>query len=292
MQNIIEIPKTEADEFAKYIRSERASFIEPASAVVEALFGEDAKVQELLSQNGFSTTIQVMREQAYHHFLEQEAEFNRKVMSDLSRRFSTPKALIDQLISTDVLSKSGDELRHTIERISGAYAGSVTPYIYSLCLSNTQSRRSRAGRTFEQVIYRLYDACGFPFESQTKVGKAQFQGKGFGKMVDSLLPSIDAFDQRRDRVIIGTMKTTLRERWQEVVEEINRAGLPKIYLLTTDESISKPGADKMGQSNIVLVVLESVKNKPQFKGMHHIISFETYFSQEIPEVIDYWSRHV
>jgi hypothetical protein len=34
------------------------------------------------------------------------------------------------------------------------------------------------------------------------------------------------------------MKTSLRERWQEVAEEIERTKIPEIHLLTVDEDIS------------------------------------------------------
>ena len=84
------------------------------------------------------------------------------------------------------------------------------------------------------------------------------------------------------------MKTTLRERWQEVVEEISRSNLPNIHLLTVDEDISDSKAEQMSQHNIVLVVLQSVKQQPALKNKRSIIDFENYFLTEIPQVMDYW----
>ena len=120
------------------------------------------------------------------------------------------------------------------------------------------------------------------------VGKSTFEGQGLGKMVDSLLPSIECFKQRRDKVIIGTMKTTLRERWQEVIEEIQRTGLPSIHLLTMDDDISENKAIQMGKHNVIIVVPDYVKSTKQLIEKRNIVSFETYFLQEIPDMMKYW----
>jgi hypothetical protein len=45
------------------------------------------------------------------------------------------------------------------------------------------------------------------------------------------------------------MKTSLRERWQEVAEEIERTKIPEIHLLTVDEDIPKNKAQEMANHN-------------------------------------------
>ena len=87
------------------------------------------------------------------------------------------------------------------------------------------------------------------------------------------------------------MKTTLRERWQEVVEEITRSNLLNIYLLTVDEDISILKAKQMAEHNIVLVVLKKIKEQPSLNKMRNIIDFETFFTKEIPSVMDYWENN-
>lgn len=84
------------------------------------------------------------------------------------------------------------------------------------------------------------------------------------------------------------MKTTLRERWQEVVEEVVRSNLPNIYLLTVDDDISVSKATQMAEHNITLVVLNRVKQQDKLSGKRNIISFESYFFDEIPHVLEYW----
>ena len=46
----------------------------------------------------------------------------------------------------------------------------------------------------------------------------------------------------------------------------------------------------MAQHNIVLVVLESVKKQAKLKNKRSIIDFESYFTDEIPRVMDYWDK--
>ena len=84
------------------------------------------------------------------------------------------------------------------------------------------------------------------------------------------------------------MKTTLRERWQEVVEEIGRSNVPGIYLLTVDEDISEKKVKQIGMHNITLVVLNSVKVLRKMKNEYNVIDFETYFNKDIPEVLNHW----
>ena len=95
----------------------------------------------------------------------------------------------------------------------------------------------------------------------------------------------------RNKTIVGSMKTTLRERWQEVVEEITRSNLPNIYLLTVDEDISILKAKQMAEHNIVPVVLKKIKEQPSLNKMRNIIDFETFFTKEIPSVMDYWENN-
>lgn len=131
---------------------------------------------------------------------------------------------------------------------------------------------------------------GYPFDSQSQVGKEVFAKLGLGKLVDSILPGIDAFNERRDKTVIGTMKTTLRERWQEVVEEVSRSNVPNIYLLTVDDDISENKVIQMNNHNIVLVVPQSIKKQPHLKDKRSVIDFESYFLEEIPNVMKYWKK--
>ena len=288
---LTKIPESEEKAFKKLIIDYRKKYVKSPTQNVEEVFVlEKDTLDNLVAKGNVSEGIAILRERVYEEFLKNEAEFNKIIITDLCDNLNTPKSIINAVISENLPSLQEGEIEQTIKRICGEYAGHISPYIYQISLSNTQSRRSRAGKAFEAIIYKLYETYGYDYVSQGQIGKKNFTEKGLGKMVDSLLPSIEAFDQRRDKVVIGTMKTTLRERWQEVVEEVSRAGLPKIYLLTMDEDISDSKAQQMGKHNIVLVVPEWVKKQEKLSKYRNIISFEDYFTEEIPDVLKYWKN--
>lgn len=289
---LISIPEIEKLKFQKLIREYRSRLIRGAKEIVEEIFTSNQNIiSEVQERRNISEVIHQLREEAYLSFLKDEAKFNVEVLRDISLLLDTPRNILDNLIATqNLLTLPTSELINVVRKTCGEYAGYISPYIYELSLSNTQSRRSRAGKTFEQVIYKLYETFSYEFVSQGQLGKEVFKAKGLGKMVDSLLPSITAFEMRRDKVIIGTMKTTLRERWQEVVEEINRTGLPSIYLLTMDDDISESKATQMRHHNVVLVVPKAVKAQSSLVKMPNIIDFESYFLEEIPEKLKFWSK--
>lgn len=288
---LTKIPEAEEEAFKNLIKSYRKKYVKNPTENVEEVFLIEKKTLDCLVEKGnVSEVVSILRERTFEEFLKNEAEFNKIIITELCNNLNTPKIIIEAVISKNLPSLQGEKIEQTIKRICGEYAGHISPYIYSISLSNTQSRRSRAGKTFEAIIYKLYEIYGYSYVSQGKIGKKNFTERGLGKMVDSLLPHIEAFEQRRDKVVIGTMKTTLRERWQEVVEEVSRTSLPKIYLLTIDENIAESKAQQMGKHNIVFVVPLWVKNQPKLIKYGNIISFEDYFKEEIPDVLKYWEN--
>ena len=295
MENIeifSELPEEEKNRFGKLIKSLRSKLIRAPKEIVEDIFEKNNQlIEEVKSNHNISDLISDLREKIWQSYLIDESKFNVEVVKEISVNWDTPKYILENLLDRDIFANQNKEaLIKNMHEICGTYAGYISPYIYNLCLSNTNSRRSRAGTTFEQIIYKIYKAFGYPFVSQGEIGKEAFEEKGLGKKVDSLLPSIDAFEKRRDKVVIGTMKTTLRERWQEVVEELSRTDLPSIYLLTIDDDISESKAEQMSKHNLILVVPKNVKQNQSLIKKHNVIDFETFFLEEIPDKINYWNN--
>lgn len=290
---LIKIPDNEIETFSAFIKQKRDELISsPKDTAKKATEVNQKEISTLLNKKQFSKAIILLREYSYQEFLKEEAVFNGVILKELSKKLKTPHNLIEKLsnhffqLNIQEKTKFQEQLINTL----GEYTGSISPYIYQLCLSNTQSRRSRAGKIFEGIIYYLYEYLAFSFDSQAQVGKKTFTDLGLGKLVDSVLPGIAEFNARRDKTIIGTMKTTLRERWQEVVEEVSRSNIPNIYLLTVDDDISDNKAVQMGTHNIVLVVLNEVKNQKHLKDKRSVIDFESYFLDEIPNIMKYWKK--
>ncbi len=285
---IVEIPENEKKIFVKTIRTNRPKLIRSSQEIVDTIFESNPIYETILAKGEASQFISKLREDVWQEFLLDEVEFNAHIMKNLHCSLEAPNTLLNALVKTPLMDLELDELQIKIKEICGEYAGRVFPYIYALALSNTNSRRSSSGKTFEAIIYKVYEILEYPFASQGKIGRKIFSDVGLGKKVDSVLPSISAFTKRRNRTIIGTMKTSLRERWQEVAEEIERTKIPEIHLLTADEDISGNKAKEMSKHNIVVVVYDYVKRKEHLKDSKNIVSFEEYFYDEIPGYLKFW----
>lgn len=285
---IIEIPPEEQKEFDKLIKSHRKKYIRTSQEIVDKVFSDTPSFLEEVKNGNVSKSILELRELVWSEYLKDEVHFNILLMQDLHVVLKTPKYILELLVNNDVTKLPKDKLLVEVRKLCGEYAGRVFPYIYKIALSNTNSRRSRAGKTFESIIYKVYEVLGYEFDSQSKVGRKTFTDLGLGKKVDSILPNITCYAKRRNKTIIGTMKTSLRERWQEVAEEIERTKIPEIHLLTVDENISSSKAQEMANHNIIIVTYDWIANSEKISSMKNIISFEEYLFEEIPSVLKFW----
>jgi len=287
---ITEIPAEEEAEFNKLIKSHRKKYIRSSQEIVEKVFSETPDFTKGIKNKKISSSIEELRELVWNEYLKDEVQFNIVLMQDLHETLKTPKHILDTLLDKEITKLPEKELLKEVRSLCGEYAGRVFPYIYKISLSSTNSRRSRAGKTFESIIYKTYEVLGYEYDSQSKVGRKTFTELGLGKKVDSILPNIDCYEKRRNKTIIGTMKTTLRERWQEVAEEIERTKIPEIHLLTIDEEISKSKAQEMANHNIIIVAYDWVANSESLSSMKNIISFEEYLFEEIPSILKFWEE--
>lgn len=287
---VTQIPKDEEVQFLNLIKEFRSKYIKKPIDVVKKSFGNNPHLKKLITeQKEVSSVIEDVREMGWEEFLLNETEFNAAIIREIGLQLNTPAKILKSIVDKHTFKKTTEEIIQILPTICGEYSGRIAPYIYLLSLSNTQSRRARAGSTFEAIIYQLYDYLGYPFDSQKKVGRKIFEDVGLGKKVDSVLPSIEFFGTRRDKAIIGTMKTSLRERWQEVAEEIERTKIPVIHLLTVDTEIPVNKAKEMGKHNIIVVALKKIANSESLSNERNVISFEEYLFTEIPEKMNHWS---
>lgn len=292
MSSIKEASKEELDKFKVLVRRMRNQHIGTPEAYVRYSFTHNRTLlDDLKDAKNISELIYKLREDAYARFLVDESNFNFQVINEIGRTYETPARILDTLLDDVKARLNSEEIGEILRDCCSKYASLITQFFYILDLSNTQARRSRAGATFEQIIYKMYETLGYEYVSQEKVGSGAFNTKGLGKIVDSLLPNLEAFGKHKSECIIGTMKTTLRERWQEVIEELSRANLPKLYLLTMDDDISASKSDSMAEHNVIIVVPKSIKNSDHLRTRHNIISFEDYFFDKIPQVISYWEKN-
>lgn len=147
--------------------------------------------------------------------------------------------------------------------------------IDGILLSAAQTRKSRAGASFELHIERLLTDGGIPHEVQV-IADAK-------KRPDFVLPSFAAYmDPLRDRngALVLSAKTTLRERWKQVQGEMRNCDL---FLATVDESIAENAIKDMERQGIILVVPESLKKSDTtvYKSQSNVISFKSFFETEL-----------
>lgn len=170
---------------------------------------------------------------------------------------------------------AGDDLSDmTLERFVTVI---VTRFqeIDSLFMSASQQRKSRAGYSFEHHIERMLRDGGITHEKQVVLK--------WKKRPDFIMPSYAALrdtQRQKEDVLVLSAKTTLRERWKQVPIEVANCSL---FLGTVDENIASNAIEHMQSLGIVLVVPESLKdaNTTEYKAHDNVISFRTFFDEEV-----------
>lgn len=204
-----------------------------------------------------SDVVEQLRKQCWEEFIITEKEFTSLML----------KRLIDKNLVKDM---------EPDEAITW-FAETYPTHIYQLNLSNTQSRRSRAGKEFESIIELILIGAGIPMDSQGNIGKDSFVKKGLGKLVDAVSPGVVEFVENKRNTVLISAKTTLRERWQEVPEEMGRTGASEMFLATLDENISKEVLDTLYEANIQVTTTKAVKESC-YKDNSRVLTFEDLLS--------------
>lgn len=143
-------------------------------------------------------------------------------------------------------------------------------------LSLTQSRRTRAGQTFELVVTTLFQTLGYPYTAQPELG---------GSRPDYVLPSIEHYKTFATDCLLFTCKRTLRERWRQVITEGTTG--QAFYLATIDDRLSQPELARMQQSHVIVVVPADLKNE-KYADRHNVISFEQFFEHHLDPAVRRW----
>lgn len=152
---------------------------------------------------------------------------------------------------------------------------------YDICKSAKQARVSRAGGSFETHMTSMLRDGGIPH-----VPQAVFDGS----RPDFILPSREIYQNvctRQSEAIVLTLKTTLRERWKQIVSE--STGCP-IFLATLDESVPGSTLEKLASRGIILVVPERFKYSPysEYSGRDTVLSYRTFFDRLMDAKCESW----
>jgi hypothetical protein len=153
--------------------------------------------------------------------------------------------------------------------------------IYNICLRASQARSSRVGGTFETHMHTALSAGNIPHSPQSI-----FEGS----RPDFVLPAGATYadlNKRSAMSLILTLKTTLKERWRQVVSE--STGCP-LYLGTLDESVTSETLDQLERHKIILVVPERFKSSEfaEYSGRAGVISYREFFDQLLADRAGQW----
>lgn len=140
--------------------------------------------------------------------------------------------------------------RHLLERdLSVCISGDKfdVDQILKTTMSTFQRRKSRAGTAFENQIAALFDARQIRYSPQ-----AYTEGKS---KPDFIFPSIEDYRNPAFPATSLTMlgaKTTIKERWRQVLDEADRIG--RKHLITLEPAVSTDYTTAMEKDNLQLVV--------------------------------------
>lgn len=144
-------------------------------------------------------------------------------------------------------------------------------------ISISNSRKARAGGSFEKHVRYLFELLDYPFERQ----------KILNGKVDYIISSISAFRKNRTACVVISIKRTLRERWRQVVGELASTRAGKIYLLTADEEITHKTVEEISKHNVILVVWDEWK-EAKFKDVYSVIGFSQFINVDLPSTRKMW----
>lgn len=149
--------------------------------------------------------------------------------------------------------------------------------LYGFFLGVAQSRKQRAGGSFERHVHFLFEKLGYPFDKQVVInGKPDF-----------IMPSAERYRQNPADVILFTAKRTLRERWRQIVIEGIRT--PQYFLGTIDEELSGHIFEEMRQHRIYAVVPAAIIEKyGEYRDAPNVISFRNFFRDWVDPAMSRW----
>lgn len=218
--------------------------------------------------------------QNYYDFGKEEVEDNfNDCLENLLWKEYEMYLQFEKKCSTDIISEAvnegylteGGELEKTFKN--------NYEKLDTFFLSISQSRKARAGGSFEKHVHYLFEKLGYPFDKQTFLN---------GK-VDYVIPSEEAFRRSRVSCVVISLKRTLRERWRQVIGELSSTNAGRIYLLTADKEISENKVDEINSHNIILVIWKSLKHE-KFMNKDMVIHFDTFSNIHLPNSRKLWGH--
>ncbi len=207
----------------------------------------------------FDSVLMQAEQTAYRMYLEAEADFGGRLFREFVDKLRQDK----EIQSVDDVGPVLGQHFETFDRFF---------------LSLAQSRKSKAGRSFEFFHNELFKRLGYPFDEQEVL---------IDSKPDFLMPSADYYRRNPLGSVVFTAKRTLRERWRQITTEGNRGiGL---YLATIDTKISRQQLEHMQGHRIFVVCPEAIR-ADHYPSADNVISFARFFEDHLDPKLAIWRR--
>lgn len=260
----------DVEEFKNYFRKKRKEiFIKPYDLAYKSF--DDLQYnfeKKTFFLNKTSDAIVNLREKSFENFRISEKEFSALMYKHLA----------------DLDNYSNLDNKSSVYK----FIDKNTQHFYELSLSNTQSRRNRAGTEFEAIVELVLMGAGISIDSQGSLASGIFEKYDLSKSVDLVSPGVAEYEIQKRQTVLISCKTTLRERWSEVIEEKNRTGASEIFLATLDEKISKKTMETLKNNNVYIVTTKYNKEE-NYKDETIILTFEELI-KELKIKNRYWTK--
>lgn len=126
------------------------------------------------------------------------------------------------------------------------------------------------GITYELYLKKHFIENKIPFDYQLKI-----DGK---KKPDFIMPSkayYERADRKNDDVVLLSVKSSVKERWAQILNEGNR--IDSRYLSTLDKTVTADAVTEMDQKNVILVVTELAKKSTEsYKNASNVIPLKSF----------------
>lgn len=246
--------KAFAEENGIYM-TDQAQVISEAANSVAARYGES----KAAIKGNFDRIVFETEQIAHQIYLKHETEYGKAVFSEFVR----------SLLRNGEVSELAD-----VGPAFGRYFHAFDRFFLSL----SQSRRSRAGSTLEEIIRSLFRKLNYPFDEQRVIdGKPDF-----------VMPSEEHFRENPVDCIVFTVKRTLRERWRQITTE-GTQGLG-FFLATIDDSISPVQLEEMRDNRIYIVCPARIRHEV-YSDAPNVLSFSSFFLDHLDPALDRWRRN-
>jgi len=186
----------------------------------------------------------------------------------------------------DIFLKHQEHAKSRTVEIFNSKASKIDPKKRDLALlqlgveferSASQMRKARAGQALEIYVKKLFDLMSIPCEKPSGNERDKLN------RTDLVVPDKATAFKQPDRAKFISIKTTLAERWKQVVPEQNKGWA--VYLLTLDDNLSVKKAKEIDKSGIILFVPDDVKSQKEIKEIDGIRKLS-----DLPEHLSHYTK--